>query len=359
MAEEDDTEKEHEATPKRLEDARARGEIVRSADLLTAAAYGGFVLAALAGGGAGLQAFGQAGAILLGQPDQLSRLMLSGGATPFAGMMGAVLWAVAPFFGFPALAVLAVIGAQRAFVFAPEKLAPRWSRISPLAAVGQKFGPDGLFEFAKSAVKLCVVSVVLGAFLVARQDDILGALYLDPALALVDLLQLSVGFLCLVLLVAVVLGGADYLWQRASFLRRQRMSRQEVIDELRQSDGDPHTKAQRRQRGYDIATNRMMLDVPRADVIIVNPTHFAVALKWSRADRTAPVCLAKGTDEVAARIRTAAAGAGVPIHSDPPTARAIHATVSVGQEIRPEHYRAAAAAIRFAEAMRRKAKARR
>jgi flagellar biosynthetic protein FlhB len=112
---------------------------------------------------------------------------------------------------------------------------------------------------------------------------------------------------------------------------------------------------QRRQRGHDIATNRMIADVATADVVIVNPTHYAVALKWSRATGGAPICVAKGVDDVAARMRAAAAKAGVPLHSDPPTARAVFATVDIGQQILPEHYRAVAAAIRFAERMRKRA----
>jgi flagellar biosynthetic protein FlhB len=103
----------------------------------------------------------------------------------------------------------------------------------------------------------------------------------------------------------------------------------------------------------------MLLDVPRSDVIVVNPQHYAVALRWDRTAGAAPVCVAKGVDALASRIREKAAEAGIPIHRDPPTARALFATVDIGQEIRPEHYRAVAAAIRFAEAMRKKAKARR
>ena len=103
---------------------------------------------------------------------------------------------------------------------------------------------------------------------------------------------------------------------------------------------------------------QMMTDVPKADVVIVNPTHFAVALKWNRAPGSAPVCVAKGTDHVAARIRECARDAGVPIHSDPPTARALHASVEIGQEVQPEHYKPVAAAIRFAEDMRRKVRER-
>jgi flagellar biosynthetic protein FlhB len=134
------------------------------------------------------------------------------------------------------------------------------------------------------------------------------------------------------------------------------MSQQEMIEEFRLSEGDPQTKAQRRQRGEEIAANRMLLDVPRSSVVIVNPQHFAVALRWDRGKDAAPVCVAKGVDAVAARIRESAAEAGVPIHRDPPTARALYAATGIGQQIHPDHYRAVAAAIRFAEAMRQKAK---
>jgi len=160
----------------------------------------------------------------------------------------------------------------------------------------------------------------------------------------------------LVVITTLLFGGIDYFWQRMQHLRRNRMSRKDLTEEMKDSEGDPHVKQQRRQRGQEIATNRMLRDVVQADVVVVNPTHYAVALKWSRKGRTAPICVAKGVDEVAARIRAKAAEAGVPLQSDPPTARAIYATVEIGQQIRPEHYRAVAAAIRFAESMRKRRK---
>ena len=159
-------------------------------------------------------------------------------------------------------------------------------------------------------------------------------------------------------LIAVTIAAVDIVWQRFSHSRRLRMSLQEMREEHRQSEGDPHVKGQRRSRAEAIATNRMLLDVPKADVVIVNPTHYAVALRWSRAKGSAPVCVAKGEDAVALRIREVAATAGVPVHVDPPTARALHATVEIGREIAPEHYRAVAAAVRFADRIRRAAKAR-
>ncbi len=360
MSEETDSgEKEHEPTQRRLDEARERGEVPRSQDLTTAATYGGLLLAAVVSGPASLQGLGEIGARLLGDMDRLAPDMSEGGAAAMGVILQAVAWASAPFFLFPAGAALVAVIAQRALLFSPEKLEPKLSRISPIATFGHKFGVEGLFEFGKSTLKLCVVSAVLALFVISRFDEIMATLALDPGQVTLVLLRLSAAFLLQVLLVSTVFGALDYLWQVFQHLRRNRMTRQEMIDEFKLSEGDPHTRAQRRQRGQELAMNQMLQDVPKADVVIVNPTHYAVALKWNRADRHAPVCVAKGVDEVAARIREAAATAGVPIRRDPPTARALHAAVEIGDEIRPDQYRAVAAAIRFAEAMRKRAKARR
>ena len=354
--EDDSAEKEHDPSQKRLDDARARGEIARSADLATACGYGGLLLASAMLGAQSLQTLGGVATVLLDQADSFAPLLTRGGAAPFAGMMLSMLWAILPFFAVPGLAVLAYLLASKTLIFTPDKLAPKLSRISPVSTFKQKFGRTGLFEFGKSFVKLVVISTLLTVFLLRHADDVIGTLYLAPAISTALLMQLLMNFMALVLIIALVTGGIDFFWQRAQHIRQHRMSRKDLIDESRDQDGDPHMKAQRRQRGYDIATNQMLADVAKADVIIVNPTHFAVALKWNRAARQAPVCLAKGTDEIAARIREKAALAGIPLHSDPPTARALHASVEIGQEIRPEHYRAVAAAIRFAEAMRKRAR---
>lgn len=351
---EDDDDKTHEPSQKRLDDARQRGEVPKSADLSTAASYAGLLAAGLIGGVALIQGFGQAMMVLLDQADKLAPALLAKGSALGGGLAAVTLLTTATLFLAPAAAVLLSLIAQGAVIVAPEKLAPKWSRLSPLATAKQKFGREGLFEFAKSMAKMIVVSIILCVYLSNRAPQILGSITLAPAISTAMMLHLLLEFLGLVLGVVTVFGAADYLWQRAQHLRRNRMSRKDLMDEMKESEGDPHVKMQRRQRGQDIATNRMLQDVATADVIIVNPTHYAVALKWNRQAKGAPICVAKGTDEIAMRIREKAAEAGVPLHSDPPTARAVFASVDLGQQILPEHYRAVAAAVRFSEAMRKR-----
>jgi flagellar biosynthetic protein FlhB len=258
----------------------------------------------------------------------------------------------------PPVLVIAVVFASGGLLFTPDRIAPKLSRISPLATARHKFGAEGLVEFAKSLVKMALVSVILYLFLASRLEGVLATVYLSPAMSAAVLGRLTVEFLALVLMVAAALGGIDYLWQVHLHRQRNRMSRKEMLDEYKESEGDPHLKAARRQRAQAVATNRMLADVATADVVVVNPTHYAVALRWERAKGGAPVCVAKGVDEIARVIRARAVEHGVPVHSDPPTARALHATVEIGQQIRTEHYRAVAAAIRFADAMRRKVRRR-
>lgn len=355
--EEDEGEKQFDPSQKKLDDARAKGEIAKSNDLTTAAAYAGFLLVGMTIGGAGLLELGASLGVLLGQSAELSQLVFSGAGQTFSGgIVWVVAIQVAPWFVLPAaFAVLSVIG-QRAFVVAPSKLQPKLNRISPLSGFKNKFGREGLFEFIKSMTKLMIYSVILGFFLMAQSDKIIGSLKLEPALVVASLGHMIIQLMILVCIVAFVLGGVDFLWQRAEHFRKNRMSRKEMMEELKQTEGDPTMKQQRRQKGQEIAMNQMLADVPQANVVIVNPTHFAVALKWDRTSGIAPVCVAKGVDEIAAMIREKALVHGVPIHSDPPTARALHATVKIGQEIAPDLYRAVAAAIRFAESIRKQAR---
>jgi len=354
---EEDSDKQYEPTQKKLDDARKKGEIVRSADLNTAASYMGMLLVLLTFGPIALASLGAAMTVLLGQAHDIARLMFGGAGTAVhGGILRQVFWNLLPWFVIPALFALLSVIAQRGLLFTGSKLAPKLNRISPISGMKNKFGRQGLFEFAKSSAKLVIYSVVMGFFLVSQIDPIISSMQLTPRLAVVELGRMIVSLVGYVLIVALALGAVDYLWQSAEHTRKNRMSRKEMMDELKQAEGDPLMKQQRRQRGQEIATNKMLRDVPTADVVIVNPTHFAVALKWDRSAGRAPICVAKGVDEIAGRIRELAQEHAVPVHADAPTARALHAEVELGQEVPPDHYRAVAAAIRFAETMRRKAR---
>ncbi|MCF6233695.1 MAG: flagellar type III secretion system protein FlhB [Rhodobacteraceae bacterium] len=353
------SDKSHEPTEQKLKKAREKGEIARSTDMAVAAGYAGMVLTALAVGGYSVQRFGSGLMTLLDQPDRIAGLMFSGAVqAPFGQILLNATLALAPWFTFPAAAVLISIIAQKGLVFAPSKLQPKMSRISVLKNAGNKFGRSGLFEFAKSTTKLFLYSICLGFYLNAKLPEIVGVIETGAGPAVSMLARLCIEFMMIVLVIATALGAIDALWQHKEHLRKNRMSHKEVMDETKESEGDPYIKQQRRQRAQQIAMNQMMAEVPKGDVVIVNPTHYAICLKWDRVPGSAPVCVAKGVDEMAAAIREAATMAGVPIHHDPPTARALHATANLGQEIPEEHYRAVAASIRFAEQMRLRAKGR-
>lgn len=245
---------------------------------------------------------------------------------------------------------------QKSFVVAPEKLVPKLSKISIVKSAKHKFGSAGLFEFGKSLTKLIVFTAVLSIVSMGFQAQILASSFGTAGQVVLFKLDLVVKILLSSAAVALVLGAIDLLWQRQHFLKSHMMSRQDIRDEVKRSEGDPDQKAERMRRGKEISQNRMLLDVPTADVIVVNPTHYAVALRWQRDSAgAAPVCVAKGTDNIAAKIREIAQENAVPVFSDPPTARALHADVEIGQEIAFEHFQAVAAAIRFADQIRKKA----
>ncbi|MDO8882196.1 MAG: flagellar type III secretion system protein FlhB [Pseudotabrizicola sp.] len=347
--------KEHDPSEKKLADARRKGDIAKSTELLAAAAYTGLLLAGLAGDQAVTKA-ATTGRILIEQAPEIARLATGSARTVVGGIIQTAIFPLILLLFVPAVMVVLALIAQRAIVFAPDKLVPKLSRISPLATAKKKFGAEGLFEFAKNFAKLMIVAIALGWFLTGHVDSILATATLDPRQGLSHLVTLLAQFLVIVILVTATIGAGDLLWQRHALLQRNRMSRKELMDEMKESDGDPHAKSQRRQRGQEIAMNQMLADVVTANVVIVNPTHFAVALKWNKGARSAPIVVAKGVDEIAQRIRKTAAESGVPIHSDPPTARSLFATVDIGKPIGRDQYRAVAAAIRFADAMRKRAR---
>ncbi len=357
MSQEDGAERSHEATPKKLEDARRKGELVKSQDVSVFAGYLGTLLCiVLLAPGIG-ERIADLGGTMLERAEPLSAPLRTGGDSQAGAIIREALMVTLLLILPAAVLVIGALLAQQAIVVAPNKLAPKLSRISLLANAKNKFGPTGLFEFAKSAVKMVVFCGLMGWFLLGEADRIVAAAAVDPRAISGLMPELLVEFLIAVVIVSGAIAVVDYAWQRHTHMAKQRMTRQEVLDETKTSEGDPMLKQQRRQRAQEIAMNKMLQDVPEATVIIVNPTHYAVALKWSPMDPTPPVCLAQGVDEIALRIREAATDADVPIYSDPPTARAVYAATEIGDPIERDHFAAVAAAIRFARALDKESQA--
>ncbi|PRY23025.1 flagellar biosynthetic protein FlhB [Aliiruegeria haliotis] len=353
MAEEEDDDKQHEPSQKKLDDARKRGEVPRSNDLTGAVVYLGFLVSALVLGSWAMTRIGEIGVQILEAPEWMQSASFAASSSSATGwVLASVGTAIVPVLAIPMLFGLAAVIAQRAFVVAPTRIEPKLSKISPLSNAKQKFGRSGLFEFAKSFVKLLLVATALSVFLLKRMDTIVPALTLSTGEISRLLGRLSLEFLAILIGMYGAIGLIDFLWQSSEHRRKNRMSQKELRDEAKESEGDPFMKQARRQKGQAIALNSMLADVAEANVVIVNPEHYAVALSWTAAKAGAPVCVAKGVDEIAARIREAATEAGVPIRRDPPTARALFASVEIGEEISADHYRAVAAAIRFADRIR-------
>lgn len=355
----DDSEKPFEPTQHKLQEARKKGDVPKSQDINATAAYVGLFLALVVVAGGALKDSAGAMMVFLDQSAQLAPLFFEGSATgPFGQVLGRMGPFLAILFGVPACAVIVSAIAQRSVTFAPSKLVPKLNRISPLSIAKQKFGPSGLFEFFKSFLKLVIYAACLALFIKSQLSQIVVTTGLEAPITTIYLGKLFLGFLAIVIAVSAAIGAVDYVFQYFEHRRKLMMSRKEIQDETKESEGDPYMKHQRQQRGRERAMNHTLKEVETADVVITNPTHYAVALHWSRKKGEAPTCVAKGTDEFARAIRERAMEHSVPIHEDPPTARALHATVEVGQEIPPELYQAVATAVRFAESMRKRARSR-
>ena len=346
-------EKTLDPTPQKLQQAREKGDVPRSLDANAAAAYLALLAVLLIGSDSLGFGLGAPLSSFLSSPHLMSEALLGPNGTEFsAQLMIPIAIAVAPLLLAPTAAVLISLIAQRAIVVAPSKIEPKLSRIDPISNAGQKYGPSGLMEFLKNFTKMSAISIILAVILMYRFDDYASMLTVHAKALPSLLLEEALILIGAATGIAIAIALLDLMWQHYDHQRKLRMSFQEMKEETKQSEGDPYMKQTRQKRGREIANNRMLQQVPEADVVIVNPTHYAVALKWSRKPGSAPVCVAKGVDEIAKRIREKAVEADVPIHSDPPTARALHAAVDLGEEIAPEHYQAVAAAIRFADGLR-------
>jgi flagellar biosynthetic protein FlhB len=247
------------------------------------------------------------------------------------------------------LLTLAAIGGnliQHRLVWSAEALKPKLSKISPAAGLKRLFSKQALVNFAKGLVKLALIGTIITFILWQQRYRLDGLVATDPAAILPLAQTLSLEMLGTIVAVLAVIAAADYLFQYRQWFERQKMSLRELKEEFKQTEGDPAIKGKIRQIRLNRARKRMMAAVPSASVVITNPTHYAVALKYDRG-MNAPVCVAKGVDLIARKMREVAAEHAVPVVENPPLARALHGTVEIDQEIPPEHYQAVAEVIGY------------
>jgi flagellar biosynthetic protein FlhB len=335
-----------EPTPRKLQQAREKGDVAKTPDLAPLASLAGAAAVLALAGGTLSQNLVSALTPFLAHAGSIS--LDSGGGVEVARR---AMLAAAPALG-AVLAAAAAAGAagnlvQHGFIFAPDKLKPDLKRLSLAAGFKRVFGIDGLVQFLKSTLKIAMVSFVAWWIVRPSMTEFENLTELDPS----AMLPLCAGILTrLVFAVAglmLVIAGFDWFWQRRRFMTRMRMSKEELKEDFKQTEGDPHVRARQRQLRNERARRRMMQAVPKATVVVMNPTHFAVALRYDVAEAPAPLCVAKGVDTLALRIREVAEAAGVPIVEDPPLARSLYAAVEIDDVIPPKHYEAVARVIGF------------
>ncbi len=342
----DSSQKTEEPTAKKLEDARKKGQTANSREvnhwfMILAAAVGVGVLGPAA-------ARDMMGTLtrFVAAPDTIPTGAAGFGdalARAFMDVAGALL----PVF---AVLLVAAIGAgivQGGFLVAGDRITPKLEKISIVKGFGRLFSLKSMAEFIKGVIKIAVVGTVATLIVLPELEQVELLPTMPVEAALVVLHDLIVRLLIAILAIMTLVAGLDYLYQRFEHIKGLRMSRREIKDEMRQSEGDPHVKARLRQIRMERARRRMMAAVPSADVVITNPTHYAVALRYDGAAMAAPTLVAKGADAVAQRIREVAEDNDVPVVENPPVARALFAAVELDQEIPSEHYKAVAEIISY------------
>ena len=352
MAEQDQgQERTEQATPKRLQDARDKGQVPRSRELNT------MTMMLAASGGllflgediiAGLQR-------MLHKTLHLERsLIFDTAAAPhiLSEAVVSTLWVIAPFLGLMALAALFAPLAMGGWSFSPQAMGFKWEKLDPLKGIGRIFAWRGLVELLKSLAKFCVLGTVT-VFLLWNEVDAFLGLGAEPLQLGLQHVARLLGWSFLALSLALILiAMVDVPFQLWDHARQLKMTRQEVRDEMKETDGRPEVKAQIRRMQREMAQRRMMQEVPKADVVITNPTHYAIALRYDDKKMRAPRVVAMGADLIALNIRAKAHEHGVPILSAPPLARAIFFSTELNREIPAGLYLAVAQVLAYVYQLR-------
>lgn len=347
MAEEDRAQKTEPATPRRREEARKKGQVAQSRELQSVVVLGTALLALVS----------PLGAVLLERLLAVLQTGLAAAASPPSSLAGfhALILGFATPIGLaciPVFAAIVVVAAltqltQTGPLFSPEALAPRLDRISLIAGMKRMVDLDRLIELVKALFKVAMVGLVGWLAIGSRIDVLVGLASAQPRESVVVagemLLLLSIWIVSLL----AVMAAFDLVYQRWRYEQRLRMSKREVRQELKQNEGDPHLRGRFRARHRELSRSRMIAAVAEADVVVANPTHYAVALRYDRAEMAAPEVIAKGRGHVAVRIREAARLNDVPIVENPPLARLLHRSCEVGREVPEKLFQAVAEVLAY------------
>lgn len=340
---------------RKLEEARSRGQVAKSQDLAGAIELVG-----------ALVVFVVFGALMSRSLlSILRRVFEDGYGVPGVQGLGTLLTAVAVDAAravLPALGVLAGVCILAHFVqvgplLTGQPLMPKLSKLNPIAGAQRLFDRRNAVKTLTQIVKIAVVAAVGGIFLVSRAAEVTSLPRLGLWGALSELGAMALELALWLLAILLVLGVADWAFQRWQHTQDLKMTKEEVKDERRSMEGDPEVKGRRLRLARQIAMQRVGMAVPEADVVVTNPTHFSVAIKYDPQSMKAPKVVAKGADFLALRIRQVAAASGVPMVERPPLARALFAGVEVGEEISPEFYQAVAEILAFVYRLDREAAA--
>jgi len=352
MADEADSDdKQLDPTQKRLDEALERGDVVKSQEINT-----WFVIAA---GTLVMSTFGASigSGILVPMRNLLANAwMIRADGPGLLKLAGSLEYAVVAAIGLPllmvAIAAVAANMVQHRLVWSGEPLKPSFSKISPRSGFKRIFGKQAAANFGKGLFKLVALGAVMTAILWPERPRLEAMVRFDPAVLLGVTSSLTIHLLGAVVAMLAVVAILDYLFQYRTWYERQKMSVQEQKEEFKQSEGDPHVKGRIRQIRMARMKKRMMAAVPKASVVITNPTHYSVALQYERG-MSAPVCVAKGVDNIAFKIREVAKEHDIPLVENVPLARALYATVEIDEEIPVEHYQAVAQIIGYVMGLKR------
>ncbi len=348
MAAADRREKTEKPTAKRRKDARKKGQVARSAEI------GGW-LSLLIATSAMPAVFGAAEHRLLTLQTEVDAVMSAPTVPSALRVLGAGL-ADAMIIALPIAAVMALLGvaasvAQVGFTLSAKGITPQFSKLNPINGLKKLVSPRGLWELVKSIIKLAVIALFAVRDILSLWHTLVGAQPVAMGPLIDDAGTTILAFVRTLAVIGFLLGLADYVFQRQRMRKDLMMTKHEVKEESRQQEGDPRLKGAIRRRQRAMSRLRMMAEVARADVVITNPTHYAVAIRYERTNSAAPKVVAKGADDVATRIRAMATEHGVPIMEDPPLARAVYGACDVDDEIPAALYMAIARLLAFVYAL--------